>query len=31
MDDILKSIINLILFFLMNDYDVYDFKILLII
>lgn len=31
MDDILKSIINLILLFLMNDYDVYDFKILLII
>lgn len=31
MDDILKSIINLILLFLMNDYDVNDFKILLII
>lgn len=31
MDDILKSIINLILLFLMNDYDVNDFKILWII
>lgn len=31
MDDILKSINNLILLFLMNDYDVYDFKILWII